>query len=94
MNRYCGGFRNTCVTRSRFLSKSGYGDAVFIASGRVLPPLILWFMMLALSQLDELGICEAYMAGSLDVAGEMLSFVSLRGTLNGSYPLLNIVIPI
>jgi len=33
----------------------------------------------ALGRLDELGICEAYMAGSLDVVGDMLRFVGLRG---------------
>jgi len=42
----------------------------------------------ALSRLDELGICEAYMAGSLDVVGDMLGFVSLRGTLSDSHPLV------
>ena len=41
----------------------------------------------ALSRLDELGICEAYMAGNLDVVGDMLGFVSLRGTLKDSHPL-------
>ena len=40
----------------------------------------------ALSSLDELGICEAYMAGSLDVVGDMLGFVSLRGSLNDRHP--------
>jgi cyclopropane-fatty-acyl-phospholipid synthase len=33
----------------------------------------------ALGRLDELSICEAYMAGSLDVVGDMLQFVGLRG---------------
>jgi cyclopropane-fatty-acyl-phospholipid synthase len=41
----------------------------------------------ALGRLDELSICEAYMAGSLDVAGDMLQFVSLRGALTDSHPL-------
>jgi len=41
----------------------------------------------ALRQLDELGICEAYMAGSLDVAGDMRGFVSLRGLLSDRRPL-------
>lgn len=41
----------------------------------------------ALSGLDELRICEAYMAGSLDVVGDMLGFVSLRGVLSDSHPL-------
>lgn len=41
----------------------------------------------ALGRLDELGICEAYMSGSLDVVGDMLRFVSLRGTLSDSHPL-------
>ena len=41
----------------------------------------------ALSRMDEVGICEAYMDGSLDVAGDMLSFVSLRGLLNDRHPL-------
>ena len=43
--------------------------------------------LLALSTFDELGICEAYMAGSLDVIGDMLGFVSLRGMLSDSHPL-------
>jgi cyclopropane-fatty-acyl-phospholipid synthase len=46
--------------------------------------------LLALSCLDELRICEAYMAGSLDVVGDMLQFVSLRGTLSDSHPLYNL----
>jgi cyclopropane-fatty-acyl-phospholipid synthase len=41
----------------------------------------------ALSRLDELRICEAYMAGSLDVVGDMLGFVSLRGMLSDHHPL-------
>lgn len=41
----------------------------------------------ALGRLDELAICEAYMARSLDVAGDMLSFVSLRGLLSDRHPL-------
>lgn len=41
----------------------------------------------ALSGLDELKICEAYMAGSLDVVGDMLGFVSLRGVLSDRHPL-------
>ena len=41
----------------------------------------------ALGRLDELRICEAYMNGSLDVAGDMLGFVSLRGALRDSHPL-------
>lgn len=41
----------------------------------------------ALRQLDELSICEAYMKGSLDVAGDMLGFVSLRKALRDSHPL-------
>jgi len=41
----------------------------------------------ALSGLDELKICEAYMAGSLDVVGDMLGFVSLRGMLSDHHPL-------
>jgi cyclopropane-fatty-acyl-phospholipid synthase len=43
--------------------------------------------LIALSGLDELRICEAYMAGSLDVIGDMLGFVSLRGVLKDSHPL-------
>lgn len=43
--------------------------------------------LLALSKFDELRICEAYMAGSLDVVGDMLGFVSLRGALSDSHPL-------
>jgi cyclopropane-fatty-acyl-phospholipid synthase len=41
----------------------------------------------ALGRMDEVGICEAYMDGSLDVAGDMLSFVSLRGLLSDRHPL-------
>lgn len=41
----------------------------------------------ALSRLDELGICEAYMAGNLDVVGDMLHFVSLRSGLSDYHPL-------
>jgi cyclopropane-fatty-acyl-phospholipid synthase len=41
----------------------------------------------ALSRFDELGICEAYMNGSLDVVGDMLGFVSLRGALSDAHPL-------
>lgn len=40
----------------------------------------------ALSRFDELGICEAYMNGSLDVVGDMLGFVSLRGALHDTHP--------
>lgn len=43
--------------------------------------------LVALSGLDELRICEAYMAGSLDVVGDMLGFVSLRGVLSDRHPL-------
>lgn len=41
----------------------------------------------ALVRLDELGICEAYMAGSLDVVGDMLAFASLRGLLSDRHHL-------
>jgi len=41
----------------------------------------------ALGQLDELRLCEAYMNGSLDIAGDMLGFVSLRRALSDSHPL-------
>ena len=41
----------------------------------------------ALLKLDEVKICEAYMAGSLDVAGDMLAFASLRGLLSDRHPL-------
>lgn len=41
----------------------------------------------ALGRLDELAICEAYMAGSLDVTGDMLGFVSLRRVLSDRHPL-------
>ena len=41
----------------------------------------------ALGRMDELGICEAYMAGNLDVAGDMLGFVGLRGLLSDRHPL-------
>lgn len=43
--------------------------------------------LVALSGLDELRICEAYMTGSLDVVGDMLGFVSLRGVLSDRHPL-------
>ncbi|MBK5105964.1 MAG: class I SAM-dependent methyltransferase, partial [Burkholderiales bacterium] len=36
----------------------------------------------ALSGLDEVRICEAYMAGHLDVVGDMLGFASLRELLS------------
>lgn len=42
----------------------------------------------ALGRLDELGICEAYMTGSLDVVGDMLRFVGLRGVLSDRHPLV------
>jgi cyclopropane-fatty-acyl-phospholipid synthase len=41
----------------------------------------------ALRRLDELGICEAYMNGSLDVIGDMLRFVSLRQIVSDRHPL-------
>lgn len=41
----------------------------------------------ALRGMDEIGICEAYMRGSLDVKGDMLGFVSLRGLLSDRHPL-------
>lgn len=41
----------------------------------------------ALVRLDELRICEAYMEGSLDVAGDMLAFASLRGLLSDRHGL-------
>jgi cyclopropane-fatty-acyl-phospholipid synthase len=41
----------------------------------------------ALGGFDEVKICEAYMAGSLDVVGDMLGFVSLRSVLRDSHPL-------
>lgn len=41
----------------------------------------------ALASLDELRICEAYMGGSLDVAGDMLAFAGMRGTLTDRHPL-------
>jgi cyclopropane-fatty-acyl-phospholipid synthase len=44
----------------------------------------------ALGRLDELGICEAYMSGSLDVIGDMLRFVSLRQTLSDHHPLYSL----
>jgi cyclopropane-fatty-acyl-phospholipid synthase len=44
----------------------------------------------ALSRFDELGICEAYMNGSLDVVGDMLGFVSLRGALSDTHPLVTL----
>jgi cyclopropane-fatty-acyl-phospholipid synthase len=43
--------------------------------------------LIAISKLDEPHICEAYMAGSLDVVGDMLGFVSLRGALSDRHPL-------
>ncbi len=41
----------------------------------------------ALGRMDELGICEAYMDGRLDIGGDMLRFVSLRTFLSDSHPL-------
>jgi cyclopropane-fatty-acyl-phospholipid synthase len=41
----------------------------------------------ALRSLDELRICEAYVNGTLDIAGDMLGFVSLRWALRDSHPL-------
>lgn len=41
----------------------------------------------ALHRLDEVAICEAYMAGNLDVTGDMLGFVGLRGGLRDRHPL-------
>jgi len=43
--------------------------------------------LVALSGLDELSICEAYMNGHLDVVGDMLGFVSFRGVLSDHHPL-------
>jgi cyclopropane-fatty-acyl-phospholipid synthase len=37
----------------------------------------------ALGSLDELAISEAYLSGSLDVIGDMLRLIDLRGTLAG-----------
>lgn len=42
----------------------------------------------AVSQLDELKICEAYMAGSLDIEGEMIHVQRLRDSLKDVHPLL------
>ncbi|WP_139556725.1 class I SAM-dependent methyltransferase [Methylotetracoccus oryzae] len=44
----------------------------------------------ALRNLDELKICEAYVNGSLEIAGDMLSFVSLRRALRNSHPLYSL----
>lgn len=41
----------------------------------------------AISGLDEVRICEAYMEGSLDVIGDMLGFISLRSALTDRHPL-------
>lgn len=41
----------------------------------------------ALSKLDEVKICEAYMDDNLDVSGDMLGFASLRGLLSDHHPL-------
>ena len=41
----------------------------------------------ALSQLDELKICEAYMAESLDFDGDMIQVLKLRDSLNDSHPI-------
>jgi len=41
----------------------------------------------AISQLDELKICEAYMSGSLDIEGEMIHVQKLRESLKDSHPL-------
>jgi cyclopropane-fatty-acyl-phospholipid synthase len=45
-------------------------------------------ILAALAQVDELAICDACMAGSLDVVGDMLRFVGLRGVLSDSHPLV------
>lgn len=41
----------------------------------------------ALSRLDELAICEAYMAGFLDITGDMLQLMGLREALADPHPL-------
>ena len=44
----------------------------------------------ALRRLDEMSICEAYMAGSLDVVGDMFGFISLRRSLSDYHPLVSL----
>lgn len=41
----------------------------------------------ALSRLDELAICEAYVAGFLDITGDMLQLMALRDALTDRHPL-------
>jgi cyclopropane-fatty-acyl-phospholipid synthase len=41
----------------------------------------------ALSRLDELAICEAYVAGFLDISGDMLQLMALRDALTDRHPL-------
>ena len=43
--------------------------------------------MRALRTLDENRICEAYMAGDLDIRGSVMDFVELRSVLTDSHPL-------
>ncbi len=42
---------------------------------------------IALSRLDELAVCEAYVTGSLDITGDMLQVMSLRDALSDPHPL-------
>ncbi|HNX58779.1 MAG TPA: hypothetical protein PKK43_06755, partial [Spirochaetota bacterium] len=44
----------------------------------------------AISQLDELKICEAYMSGSIDIEGDLMRVQSLRYSLSDTHPLLYI----
>ncbi len=41
----------------------------------------------ALSQLNELKMCEAYMSGSIDIDGDIISVLSLRNALSDTHPL-------
>ncbi|MGH7411578.1 MAG: class I SAM-dependent methyltransferase, partial [Candidatus Methylomirabilis sp.] len=41
----------------------------------------------ALSRLDELAICEAYVGGFLDITGDMLQLMGLRDALTDRHPL-------
>ncbi|MDJ1181905.1 class I SAM-dependent methyltransferase [Roseofilum casamattae] len=43
--------------------------------------------LLALSQLDECRLCEAYMDGSIDIIGNMLEVMSLQSAFTDSHPL-------
>jgi cyclopropane-fatty-acyl-phospholipid synthase len=45
----------------------------------------------ALCSFDELKFCEAYMSGSLDIAGDMLKLASFRKVLSDRHPFQNLL---